>query len=130
MHQYNIDAPFERIAVDVVGSFPQRDQGNRYLVIAMEYFKKWPDAYAVPNQEASLVVVIALVTIFFCHFGVPRGLQNDQGRNFKSCLMQVLQCLGVGKTRTTPLHLRQDSMAKRYIKTVEEHLPSTITPTT
>jgi hypothetical protein len=40
MHQYNIEAPFEKIAVDVVGAFPQSDQGNRYeyLVIAMDYF--------------------------------------------------------------------------------------------
>jgi hypothetical protein len=120
MYQYNVEAPFERIAADVVGTFPLSDQGNRYeyLVMAMDYFTKWPDAYAVPNQEASLV------TIFFCHFGVPGGLQNDQGRNFEYRLMQVLQRLGAGKTPTTPLHPRSDGMVERYIKTVEVHLPS------
>jgi hypothetical protein len=44
-----------------------------------------------------------LVTNFFCHFGILWELQSDQGHNFKCCLMQVLQYLGVNKTCTTPL---------------------------
>jgi hypothetical protein len=34
LHQY-VGAPFERIAIDVAGPFPQSDQGNRYLLIAI-----------------------------------------------------------------------------------------------
>jgi hypothetical protein len=49
MHQYNVGAPFERITIDVAGPFPQGDRGNRYLLIAMDYFTKWPEAYAIPN---------------------------------------------------------------------------------
>jgi transposase InsO family protein len=73
--------------------------------------------YAIPNQESSTVVE-ALVTNFFCRFGIPRELHSDQGRNFESHLLQeVLQRLGVSKTRTTPLHPQSDGMAERYIKT-------------
>jgi hypothetical protein len=50
----------------------------------MDYFTKWPEAYAVPIQEASTVAE-AVVTNFFCRFGVPRGLH--QGRNFESRIM-------------------------------------------
>jgi hypothetical protein len=49
MHQYNAGAPFERIAIHVAGPFPLSDQGNWYLLIAMDYFTKWSEAYAVPN---------------------------------------------------------------------------------
>jgi transposase InsO family protein len=88
----------------------------------MDYFTKWPAAYAIPNQEAA-TVADAMVTNFFCCFGVPRELQSDQGRNFESRLMQeVLQRLGVKKTCTTPLHPQSDGMVERYIKTVEKHL--------
>jgi hypothetical protein len=38
MHQYNVGAPFERIAIDVAGPFPLSDQGNRYLLIVTDYF--------------------------------------------------------------------------------------------
>jgi hypothetical protein len=72
MQQYNVGAPFERIAIDVAGS----DQGSRYLLIAMDYFTKWPEVYAIPNQEASTVAE-ALVTNFFCRFGIPRELHRD-----------------------------------------------------
>jgi hypothetical protein len=37
-------------------------------------------------------------------------------------MQEVLQRLGVGKTRTTPLHPQSDGMAERYVKTIEEHL--------
>jgi transposase InsO family protein len=69
----------------------------------MDYFTKWPEAYALPNQVASTKAE-ALVTNF-CRFGIPRELHRDQGRNFESRLLQeILQRLGVSKTRTTPLH--------------------------
>jgi transposase InsO family protein len=121
MHQYNVGAPFKRIAIEVAGPFPMSDQGNRYLLIAMDYFKKWPEAYAIPNQEASTIVE-AVVTNFCC-FGIPRELHRDQGCNFESHLLQeILQCLRVSKMHTTPLHPQLDGMVERYIKTVEEHL--------
>jgi hypothetical protein len=37
------------------GPFPQTDQGNRYLVIAMDYCTPRPKVYANPNKEAPTV---------------------------------------------------------------------------
>jgi hypothetical protein len=59
----------------------------------MDYLTKWL-AYAITNQEASTVAE-ALVANFFCHFGIPRDLHSDHGRNFESRLLQVLQRVGV-----------------------------------
>jgi transposase InsO family protein len=93
----------------------------------MDCFTKWPEVYAIPNQEASTVAE-TLVTNFFCRFGIPRELHSDQGRNFESHLLQeVLQRLGVSKTRTTPTHPQSDGMVKRYIKTIEDHLRKVVT---
>jgi hypothetical protein len=86
MRQYYMGAPFERIAIDIAGPFPRSDQGNRYLLIAMDYFTKWLEAYAIPNQEAATVAE-ALVTQFVCRFRVCRELLSDQGCNFESHLM-------------------------------------------
>jgi hypothetical protein len=55
MHQYNVGASFERIAIDIAGPFPGSDKGNRYLLVAMDYVTKWPKFYAIPNQEAPTV---------------------------------------------------------------------------
>jgi hypothetical protein len=85
------------------------------------------EVYTIPNQEASTVAE-ALVTNFFWRFGIPRELHNDQGSNFESHLLQeVLQRLGVSKTRTMPLHPQSDGMVERYVKTIEEHLRKVVT---
>jgi transposase InsO family protein len=93
----------------------------------MDYFTMWPEVYPNPNQEASTVGE-ALVTNFFCRFGVPRELHSDQGHNFESHLLhEVLQRLEVSKTRTMPLHPHLDGMVESYIKTIEEHLRKVVT---
>ena len=77
--------------------FPESDNGNRYILIAMNYFTKWPEVYAIPSQEASTVAT-ALVTKFFCRFGAPMELHSDQGWNIESRLRhEVLGLLRVIK---------------------------------
>jgi transposase InsO family protein len=92
----------------------------------MDYFTKWLEVYAIPNQKA-LTIAGALVTNFFCRFGIPRELHSDQGRNFESHLLQdILQRLGVNKMCTMPLHPQLDGMVERYIKTIKEHLQKVV----
>ncbi|UYV68184.1 K02A2.6-like [Cordylochernes scorpioides] len=50
---YNVGSPFERIAIDVAGPFPKGDLGNKYVLVIMDYFTKWPVAVPIPDQEAS-----------------------------------------------------------------------------
>lgn len=118
----NAGAPMERVAVDVYGPLPPSSSGNRYIVVAMDYFTKWPEAYAVPNQEATTVARV-LVDEFFCRFGVPYELHSDQGRNFESKVFQeCCSLLGIRKTRTTPLHPESDGMVERFNRTMGQEL--------
>uniref|UniRef100_A0AAV2JG64 Gypsy retrotransposon integrase-like protein 1 n=1 Tax=Knipowitschia caucasica TaxID=637954 RepID=A0AAV2JG64_KNICA len=55
LQQLAVGAPMERVAVDIMGPFPRSDQGNRYVLAAMDYFTKWPEAFAIPDQEAVTV---------------------------------------------------------------------------
>jgi hypothetical protein len=60
---------------------------RRRELVAMDYFTKWPEVYAILNQEASTIAE-TLVTNFFCRSGIPRELHSDQGRNFESQLQE------------------------------------------
>jgi hypothetical protein len=72
-------------------------------------------------------VVEGFVTNLCC-LSVPQELHNDQCLNLESNLKQeVLQCLGVSKTLSTPLYLQSDTVMECYIKTVEEHLWQVVT---
>jgi hypothetical protein len=47
-------------------------------MIAMDYFTKWPEAYALPNQETWTDADVLVTKL--CSSGVPSELHNDQGQ--------------------------------------------------
>ncbi|KAI4905005.1 hypothetical protein NFI96_003630 [Prochilodus magdalenae] len=115
-------APMERVGVDVLGPFPETERGNKYVLVAMDYFTKWPEAYAVPDQSA-VTTANCLVDHFFSRFGAPEELHSDQGRNFEAEVMQeVCARLGITKTRTTPLHPQSDGLVERFNRTLATQL--------
>ncbi|KAK9874212.1 hypothetical protein WA026_002568 [Henosepilachna vigintioctopunctata] len=126
MEKYNVGLPFERIAVDVAGPFPTTNDGNKYILVAMDYFSKWPEAYALPNQETQ-TIARTLVDQFISRYGVPLELHSDQGRNFESDVFKkVMEILNIRKTRTTPLHPQSDGMVERFNRTMEQYLSKVV----
>uniref|UniRef100_A0A1B0GHP0 RNA-directed DNA polymerase n=2 Tax=Lutzomyia longipalpis TaxID=7200 RepID=A0A1B0GHP0_LUTLO len=117
-----IGCPFERIAVDITGPFPITTRGNRYILVAMDYFSKWPEILPIPDQTAE-TVARALVEQVFSRYGVPQLIHSDQGRNFEADLFrQVMALMGSEKTRTTPLHPQSDGMVERFNRTLLNYL--------
>jgi len=126
MQQYLVGAPFERVALDIAGPFPESNCGNKYVLVVMDYFSKWPEVYAIPNQEAKTIADV-FINNWICRFGVPMELHSDQGRNFESMIFkEVCEKLGIKKTRTTPLHPQSDGMVERFNRTLEEHLKKVV----
>ncbi|KAG7521995.1 Retrovirus-related Pol poly from transposon [Solea senegalensis] len=52
LQQLCAGAALEKVAVDIVGPLPITDRGNRYILTAMDYFSKWPEAYPIADMEA------------------------------------------------------------------------------
>ena len=122
LQQCPVGAPMERVAVDIVGPLPRSDKGNRFVLSAIDYFTKWPEAYALPDQEA-VTVADALVGGMISRFGVPETLHSDQGRNFESRVFaSMCDRLGMHKTRTTPLHPQSDGLVERFHRTLGQQL--------
>ena len=80
------------VAVDLLGPLPESNDGNSYILVVADYFTRWAEAFAVPNQEASTV----LTNEFFFRFSPPEQLHSDQGKQFESELLAEL--LGINKT--------------------------------
>ena len=122
MKQYNVGVAMERIALDVMGPLPETDSGNKYILVVGDYFTKWTEAYALPNQEAKTVATV-MMEEFVCRYGVPLQIHTDQGRNFESALFkEVCRLLNIDKTRTTALHPQSDGMIERFNRTLETML--------
>ncbi|KAF7648160.1 hypothetical protein LDENG_00161160 [Lucifuga dentata] len=122
LQQYQVGAPMERVGVDILGPFPVTDHSNRYVLVEMDYFTKWPEAYAVPDQGAATTAE-KLVQEMLCQFGAPEELHSDQGRNFEFQVFQeVCWRMGVKKTRTTPLHPQSDGLVEWFNCTLATQL--------
>ncbi|GFU47757.1 retrovirus-related Pol polyprotein from transposon 412 [Trichonephila clavipes] len=115
---YNVGAPFERIAFDILGPLLRSSDGNNNILVVMDYFTKWPEAYPIPEQEASTVAEV-LVQHWISRFEVPLQLHSDQGRNFDSAVCKRLcEILAIDKSRTTALHPQSDGMVERFNRTI------------
>ena len=122
LSKYTVGAPAERIAADIMGPLPTTESGHKYILLVVDYFTKWPEAFPLPNQEAATVAEV-LVKEYVCRYGVPLSLHSDQGRNLESHLIQEkCSILGISKTRTTPLHPQSDGLVERMNCTLEPQL--------
>lgn len=74
LQQFLVGSPIERVGIDVLGPFPLSERGNRYILTAMDYFTKWPEANCLPDQEAG-TIVDALVEGMFSR--TPEVIHTD-----------------------------------------------------
>lgn len=73
----------ERIALDILGPLPETPDGNIYILVVGDYFTKFVEAYALPDQTAE-TVADKLVHEFCLRYGFPLEIHSDQGRNFET----------------------------------------------
>ena len=118
-----VDVPFERIAMDIVGSLPrsQSQSGNKYVLVICDYGSRYPEAVPLPSIDAPHVAE-ALLT-FFSRVGIPKEILTDQGSNFMSKLLsETYRMLGVHPIRTTPYHPQTDGLVERFNQTLKAML--------
>lgn len=89
LQQMASGASMERVAVDIKGPLPRFDKGNRYVLVVVDYFTKWPEEYAIPVQEAE-IVADTLVEGMFSRFGASENIHTDQGRNFEFTVFSAM----------------------------------------
>ena len=110
--------PFERVTIDIIGTFPKIDRGNRYILTVVDYFTKHVEAKSLADQEARTVARV-LLNEFVSRYGVPYVLHTDQGANFESNLFKKLcQMLNIMKTRTTSYQPQSDGQVERIHRTI------------
>ena len=103
---------WELVAVDIL-KVPMSSSGNQYILVAQDYFSKWPFARAMPDQKADRIVKILRDEVFTL-VGPPCKLHSDQGQNFESHILSDLcKAFHVAKSHTTPYHPMGDGLVER-----------------
>nr|GFA81096.1 reverse transcriptase domain-containing protein [Tanacetum cinerariifolium] len=65
--------------IDFMGPFPS-SKGNKYILVAVDYFSKWVEAKALPTNDAR--VVVKFLKSLFSRFGTPKAIISDRGTYF------------------------------------------------
>ena len=119
-----VGEPFTFWAMDYMGPLPETTHGNKHILVVVDHFTKWCEAFATPDQKASTVAPL-LISRIFSRFGPPAVLHSDQGRNFESVLMhEICDSMGITKTRTTAYHPQGDGQTERQNRTLQNMLSS------
>ena len=117
-----IDVPFKRIAIDLVGPItPMTHRKNRYILTAVDYATRYPEAVALKDITTERVAD-ALVSIF-SRVGIPEEVLSDQGTQFTSGIMkEVSRLLSVKQLVTTPYHPQCNGLVERFNGTLKKML--------
>ena len=65
--------PFQRVATDIL-ELPMTSKGNRYVLVVEDYFTKFVNLYALPNQTAQSVAQCLFEDYVLVH-GIPEAIQ-------------------------------------------------------
>jgi hypothetical protein len=118
MRRYDAGLPLEEVCIDLAGPFPKSDKGNAWVLVVVDSFTKWMEAYPLTDSKAPQVAE-ALVLNFFSRFGVPYWIKSDRGRQFQSELFEhMCTMLDMQHKVSTPFHPQGNSRVERMVKVV------------
>nr|GEZ56647.1 reverse transcriptase domain-containing protein [Tanacetum cinerariifolium] len=112
---------FDVWGIDFMGPFPS-SKGNKYILVAIDYFSKWVEAKALPTNDAR--VVVKFLKSLFSLFGTPKAIISDRGTHFcNDQLSRVMAKYGVTHRLSTAYHpqtSRQVEVTNRGLKRILE----------
>ncbi len=114
LQEYSVGYPLDRVVTDITGPFPVSDSGNKYILVVMDSFTKFVEAYAIPDQRAE-TVANKIVFEFLLRYGLALDLHSDLGRNYMSELFRQVCCLlEINQTHTSGYRAMANGMVERF----------------
>ncbi|KAK0415570.1 hypothetical protein QR680_012005 [Steinernema hermaphroditum] len=101
----------------------ESNRGNKYVVVAVDYFTKFPFARAIPSKQA-VEIVDFLVDDIVCLFGAPKVIITDQGSEFRNQMFRDLlrEKIGAQHRMSAPYHPETNGLVERMNQTVKNKL--------
>ena len=106
------NAPWDTIAIDMMGPYPRTSRGKRFILVATDVMSRWVEAFAVSSSEINIIAPI-LEHEGFMRWGYPHVLLSDNAPQFRGVSWQA-RCKGWGTLAyTTPAYHPQANPTER-----------------
>jgi transposase InsO family protein len=113
---------FSRIHVDMIGPLNKTPEGYQHILLVMDSFTKWCEAFPMKSGTAADVAEV-LHSEIFCRYGAPREMLTDRGQNFSSHLVaELCKLFQVTKLQTSSYHPQTNAACERMNRFIEKTL--------
>ena len=93
--------------------------GNRYILVLVDYYTKWAEAYPIPNHKSE-TVADAIVEQWISRHGVQLRLHCDNAQEFRSHVLKDMRdLLNIKGTFITPYRPKANGLCERTNGTIE-----------
>jgi RNase H-like domain found in reverse transcriptase/Reverse transcriptase (RNA-dependent DNA polymerase)/Integrase zinc binding domain/Integrase core domain/gag-polyprotein putative aspartyl protease/Retrotransposon gag protein len=100
----HVNKLFQRFGLDYVVSGMESHNKNNFIIVATEYYTRWPIAKAVQNADG-MTTAKFLYEEIFCTFGPPVEILTDRGSHFKNGMIKhFCELVNVNHKFSTPYH--------------------------
>lgn len=108
--------------MDFVGPLPETKEGNRYILVAIDSFTKWPIAKAMPDATSHNVGQFIYENILM-NYACPAEIITDRGSQFMAeALEHYLELQNVKHLRSSAYHPRTNGLVENLNKFLKRML--------
>ena len=128
LHPLPVAGLFRRWHMDFIGPLRQSADGKKYILLVVDSFSRWPEAFALPSADA-ITVARVLYKEIFTRYGAPHSLVSDRGPQFVSSLVKALcEIFNVTRTLTSPYHPQTNAACERFNSYLEATMRTYVSP--
>jgi len=112
------NAPFDVVSCDIMGPLTTTERGNRYIVVFIDHFARYIEAFAIPKQDSEAIADLFVRSIC-CRHGVPKQFLSDRGKQIIGQVMTAIHAkLGVNQLTTSSYRPQANGVSERANKTI------------
>ena len=113
--------PWDTLSVDIVGHLPT-DHRHEFLIVLVDCYSRYTILVPASNHTAN-TVSDAILRHVVPHYGTPRRLLSDLGREFVGEVWgKLMRSLGVQHVLTSPYHPEGNAINERSHRTMNNML--------
>ena len=108
--------PFHTVGMDIL-ELPLTRQGNKYALVLIDMFSKWPEAVAIPNRTSKLIAQMFMKLVVYRH-SCPNRLLTDRAKDFLGETKDVLNLVGIKHITSSGYAPQTNGITERFNRTL------------